>query len=67
MSANLKPHTELELAVAKSLFDAYQRSLNQHPDTIANHGRYCETFDHLERRLKQAWLDTAKSVINVSL
>ena len=65
MHIPLKPHTALELTVAKLLFDTFQRSVNEHPDTLNAQQLYCNNFDHLERRLKQAWLDTAKSVITV--
>lgn len=65
MSNRLNPHTALELTVAKLLFDTFQKSINVHPDTLKFHSAYCAHWDHLENRMRQAWLDTARSVTTV--
>lgn len=62
MSIHVGPHTKLELSVAESLFDEFQKSINRHVHTTHP---YANKFDHLEARHQQAWIDVARSVISV--
>lgn len=48
-------HPDIQVYLAKKLFDEFQKDINQH-----NQPPYCTVFDHLEDRHKFAWMAVAK-------
>lgn len=48
---------EVIQAKAEELFDVYQKVMNRVKDT------YCNKFEYLERRAKDAWIEVAVRVL----